>query len=169
MSVRDLTMVVAIDAQRGIGIDNKLPWHLPEDLAHFKRLTSGHPIIMGRKTFDSIGRPLPNRRNIVITRNSEWRHEGVEAVTSLEAAIELVGESTAFIIGGAQIFNDSLDLADRMVVTEIAHIFKCDTFFPALPEGQWQETARERHHSEVNGFDFDYVTYARVSNSSGRP
>jgi dihydrofolate reductase len=77
-----LTLVVAIDANNGIGINNQLPWHLPEDLAHFKRTTSGHPIIMGRKTFDSIGRPLPNRRNIVITRNPDWQHAGVEAVTS---------------------------------------------------------------------------------------
>ena len=157
----DLTIVVAIDAQRGIGVDNKLPWHLPEDLAHFKRLTSGHPIVMGRKTFDSIGRPLPNRRNIVITRNPDWRHEGVEAVTSLEAAIALVGEDTAFIIGGAQIFSDAFGLADRMVVTEIAHTFRCDTFFPPLPAGEWVETARERHHSDTQGVDFDYVTYER--------
>lgn len=156
-----LTIVVAIDAQRGIGVDNKLPWHLPEDLAHFKRLTSGHPIIMGRKTFDSIGRPLPNRRNIVITRNPEWRHDGVDAVTSLDAAIALVGENTAFIIGGAQIFNDSFGVADRMVITEIDHTFRCDTFFPALPEGQWTETAREHHHSDSQGFDFDYVSYQR--------
>jgi dihydrofolate reductase len=156
----DLTLVVAIDAQRGIGIDNKLPWHLPEDLAHFKRLTSGHPIIMGRKTFDSIGRPLPNRRNIVITRNPEWRHDGVEAVTSLEAAIALVGDATAFIIGGAQIFGESMNVADRMVVTEIAQSFACDTFFPAL-DGSWVETAREAQHSDANNFDFAYVTYER--------
>ena len=79
-----LSLVVAMDANRGIGVDNKLPWHLPEDLAHFKRVTLGHPIIMGRKTFESIGRPLPGRRNIVVTRNSEWRHEGVDGVHSLD-------------------------------------------------------------------------------------
>jgi dihydrofolate reductase len=157
----DLTMIVAIDAQRGIGIDNTLPWHLPEDLAHFKRLTSGHPIIMGRKTFDSIGRPLPNRRNIVITRNGAWRHDGVEAVTSLDAAIALAGDAPAFIIGGAQIFSESMDLADRMVVTEIAHTFNCDTFFPALDSNVWHETAREPHHSDANGYDYAFVTYQR--------
>jgi len=156
-----LTMVVAIDAQGGIGIDNQLPWHLPEDLAHFKRVTLGRPIIMGRKTFDSIGRPLPGRRNIVVTRNAEWRHDGVEAVTSLEAAIALVGDEEASIIGGAQIFNAALDLADRMIVTEIARTFDCDTFFPPIDPQVWQETARERHHSEAQGFDFDYVTYER--------
>lgn len=156
-----LTMVVAIDAQRGIGIDNQLPWHLPEDLAHFKRVTLGRPIIMGRKTFDSIGRPLPGRRNIVVTRNADWRHDGVEAVTSLEAAIALVGDEEASIIGGAQIFNAALDLADRMIVTEIARTFDCDTFFPPIDAQAWEETARERQHSATQGFDFDYVTYER--------
>ncbi len=158
----DLTIVVAIDAERGIGIDNKLPWHLPEDLAHFKRLTSGHPIIMGRKTFDSIGRALPNRRNIVITRNAEWRHDGVEAVPSLEAAIALVGEAPAFIIGGAQIFDAALAMADRMVVTEIAHTFACDTFFPKPEPGAWAETARAGYHSDANGYDYAFVTYDKA-------
>jgi dihydrofolate reductase len=158
----ELTIIVAIDAQRGIGIDNKLPWHLPEDLAHFKRLTSGHPIIMGRKTFDSIGRALPGRRNIVITRNADWRHEGVEAVSSLPAAIALVGDEPAAIIGGAQIFDESLPLADRMIVTEIQHTFECDTFFPELTPGAWRESARVTLHSESNGFDFSYVTYERI-------
>ena len=158
----ELTIIVAIDAQRGIGIDNKLPWHLPEDLAHFKRLTSGHPIIMGRKTFDSIGRALPNRRNIVITRNPEWRHDGVEAANSLEAAIALVQDAPAFIIGGAQIFADSLQLASRLVVTEIARTFDCDTFFPPLAAGQWKETARETHHADASELDYAFVTYERT-------
>ena len=156
-----LTLVVAIDAQRGIGVDNKLPWHLPEDLAHFKRVTLGHPIIMGRKTFDSIGRPLPGRRNIVVTRNAGWRHEGVEAVGSLEAAIALAGDEEASIIGGAQIFEAALPLAERMIVTEIDHVFACDTFFPEIDPEVWVETARERHRSEGNGFDYAYVTYVR--------
>ncbi|MES3023479.1 MAG: dihydrofolate reductase [Pseudomonadota bacterium] len=158
---QQLTIVVAIDAERGIGVNNTLPWRLPEDLAHFKRVTSGHPIIMGRKTFDSIGRPLPNRRNIVITRNPTWRHDGVEAVGSLDAAIALVGKAQAFIIGGAQIFAESMELAGRMIVTEIDHTFACDTFFPAIDASAWLETAREIHHSEANGFDFAFVTLER--------
>ena len=156
-----LTLVVAIDAQRGIGVDNKLPWHLPEDLAHFKRATLGKPMIMGRKTFDSIGRPLPGRRNIVVTRNPAWRHEGVEAVTSLDAAVKLVGDADASIIGGAQVFEAALPLAGRMIVTEIAHTFDCDTFFPPIDPALWVETAREGHRSEANGFDYAYVTYVR--------
>lgn len=157
-----LTLVVAIDASNGIGIDNQLPWHLPEDLAHFKRTTSGHPIIMGRKTFDSIGRVLPNRRNIVITRNPDWKHDGVEAVTSIAAAKALVGDAPAFIIGGGQIFADTLAEADRLIVTHIEKTFDCDAFFPAIDPAQWKEVAREKHHSDANGFDFSYVTYDRI-------
>jgi len=162
LTVGRLTLVVAIDAQRGIGVRNTLPWRLPEDLAHFKRVTTGHPIIMGRKTFDSIGRPLPNRRNIVVTRNPDWRHDGVDAVTSLADAIALAGGEDACIIGGAQIFNESFDVADQLIVTEIDHTFECDTFFPPLAPGQWQEVARELHHSEANGFDYSFVTYNKV-------
>ena len=157
-----LTLVVAVDANNGIGINNQLPWHLPEDLAHFKRTTSGHPIIMGRKTFDSIGRPLPNRRNIVITRNPDWQHDGVEAVTSIAAAKALVGDAPAFIIGGGQIFADTLAEADRLIVTHIDKVFDCDAFFPAIDPAQWKEIAREKHHSDANGFDFSYVTYDRI-------
>ncbi|RQO36017.1 diacylglycerol kinase [Herminiimonas sp. KBW02] len=157
-----LTIVVATDSNNGIGINNTLPWHLPEDLAHFKRTTSGHPIIMGRKTFDSIGRPLPNRRNIVITRNAEWQHAGVEAVTSLDAAKALVGDNQGFIIGGAQIYADTVAQVDRLIVTQIDKSFDCDAFFPAIDPKLWQETAREQHHSEANGYDYAYVTYERI-------
>ncbi|PIL40814.1 diacylglycerol kinase [Massilia psychrophila] len=158
-----LTLIVAFDAQRGIGIRNTLPWHLPEDLAHFKRVTSGHPIIMGRKTFDSIGRPLPNRRNIVITRNPAWRHDGVEAAASLLDALALIGGQRGFIIGGAQVFAESMDIADQMIVTEIGHTFECDTFFAPLVPGQWRESARESHHSKANGFDYSFVTYDKAN------
>src|SRR5579863_9831555 len=102
------TIIVAVDAQRGIGIDNTLPWRLPEDMSYFKKTTTGHPIVMGRKTFDSIGRALPNRRNIVITRNTNWQHEGVESAPSLDAAAVLIGDSEAFIIGGGQIYAEAL-------------------------------------------------------------
>jgi dihydrofolate reductase len=155
-----ITLVVAIDAQRGIGVDNKLPWHLPEDLAHFKRVTLGHPIIMGRKTFDSIGRPLPKRRNIVVTRNRDWRHEGVDSAASLADAIALVGDEPASIIGGAQIFNESMAIADRMIVTHIDGVYRCDTFFPEIDPAVWRETAREAHRS-LDGVAFSFVTYER--------
>ncbi|THC46621.1 dihydrofolate reductase [Massilia sp. Mn16-1_5] len=164
--MRRLTLVVAIDAQRGIGIDNRLPWHLPEDLAHFKRVTLGQPIVMGRKTFDSIGRPLPGRRNIVVTRNAGWRHEGVETAHSLEGALALLGDSDASIIGGGQIFAESMHLAQRMIVTEIAHTFDCDAFFPPIDPAVWIETARETHHSEAQGYDYAFVTYERAGSGA---
>lgn len=156
-----LTIVVATDSRRGIGIDNKLPWHLPEDLAFFKRTTSGHPIIMGRKTFESIGRPLPKRRNIVITRNPDWKHEGAETASSLQEAVKLASEEEVFVIGGAQIFAEALPHTQRLIVTEIDKAFECDTFFPQIDSSQWKEASRETHHSKANGFDFSYVVYER--------
>ncbi len=156
-----LSLIVAMDAQRGIGIDNTLPWRLPEDLAHFKRVTTGHPILMGRKTFESIGRPLPNRRNIVLSTNAQWRHDGVERAATIDAALALAEAPTVFVIGGAQIYALALPRATSVIVTEIAASFACDTFFPALDPAIWRESARETHHSEANGFDYAFVTYTR--------
>lgn len=156
-----LTLVVAIDANNGIGIDNQLPWHLPEDLAHFKRVTLGRPIVMGRKTFDSIGRALPGRRNIVVTRNASWSHAGVDTALSLDAALALLDGERASIIGGAQIFNEAVTLADEMIVTHIDHVFDCDTFFPPIDPTVWRETAREVHRAEALGCDYAFVTYQR--------
>ncbi|NYE60366.1 dihydrofolate reductase [Duganella sp. 1224] len=156
-----LTIIVATDAQRGIGINNTLPWKLPEDLAHFKRTTTGHPIIMGRKTFDSIGRPLPNRRNIIVTRNDKWSHDGVEAVGSLDAAIALLDGAEGYVIGGAEIYRQSLPLADQLIITQIDHTFDCDAFFPEIDAAAWQETAREAHVSEASGLHYAFVTLRR--------
>lgn len=156
-----LTIIVAIDRARGIGIGNRLAWRLPEDLAHFKRMTMGHPIIMGRKTFESIGRPLPGRRNIVVTRNPAWRHDGVETVASPEAAAALLDNGDAFIIGGAEIYAQALPLCTRLIVTEIDKVFDCDAFFPAFDPHQWQECARQGYYSEQIGCDYAFVTYQR--------
>lgn len=156
-----LTLVVAVDANNGIGLDNQLPWHLPEDLAHFKRVTLGKPIIMGRKTFDSIGRPLPKRRNIVVTRNAGWSHEGVDSAASLDAAIAMLDGEPASIIGGALVFIEAMNVADAMIVTHIHHAFRCDTFFPPIDPDVWIETARETHRAEEQGFDYAFVTYQR--------
>ncbi|MBP0597726.1 dihydrofolate reductase [Herbaspirillum sp. LeCh32-8] len=160
-SAGNLTIVVATDQNNGIGINNTLPWHLPEDLAHFKRTTSGHAILMGRKTFESIGRALPNRRNIVITRNAGWQHAGVETASSLQAAAELAGSAPAFVIGGAQIYAEALPLVNRLIITRIERAFDCDAFFPALDPQQWKETAREEHRAETGGFNYAFVTYER--------
>lgn len=156
-----LTLIVATDRQGGIGIQNALPWKLPEDMAFFKRTTSGHPVIMGRKTFDSIGRPLPNRRNIVVSRNPDWAHAGVELALTLEQALALVGDAQTFVIGGAQIYAAALAHAGHVLVTEIDHDFACDAFFPRLDPQQWQEISREAYHSDANAFDYAFVHYQR--------
>jgi len=160
-AMTNLTIIVATDSSNGIGINNTLPWHLPEDLAHFKRLTSGHPIIMGRKTFDSIGRPLPNRRNIVISRNAGWQHDGVERAASLQEALSMVaGVDEAFVIGGGQIFEQALPLVGKLVITRIAQNYECDAFFPELPDGAWKEVEREEHVSAA-GLPYAFITYTR--------
>ena len=156
-----LTLIVATERHNGIGINNALPWRLPEDLAFFKRTTTGHPILMGRKTFESIGRPLPNRRNIVITRNPGWQHEGVETAGSLQQAADLAGDGEVFVIGGAQIYADALPLASRLIVTEINADFACDAFFPAIDPAVWTELSREQRHSASQGFDYAFVIYHR--------
>ena len=161
MTSSGLAIIVAMDRQNGIGINNQLPWHLPEDLAHFKRVTSGHPILMGRKTFESIGRPLPNRRNIVITRNPAWQHAGVERAGSVAEAIALCGPDGGFVIGGAQVFIEALPLVQTLIVTEIDATFESDTWFPPVDATQWAEQSRERHHSDKTGLDFSIVTYQR--------
>ena len=156
-----ITLIVATERQRGIGINNTLPWRLPEDLAFFKRTTTGHTIIMGRKTFDSIGRPLPNRRNVVVTRNPGWTHAGVEVVGSLQQAAAVAGEGEAFVIGGAEIYQQALPLAQKLVVTEIDADITCDAFFPAIDPAHWQEVSRETHHAADNGLRYAFVIYTR--------
>ncbi len=157
----ELSLIVATERHNGIGIRNTLPWRLPEDLAFFKRTTTGHPIIMGRKTFDSIGKPLPNRRNIVVTRNPQWSHPGVDVASSLAEAAQLAGDSEAFVIGGAQIYLEALPLASNLVVTEIDADFECDAFFPVIDKAVWIESSRDAHHSESSGLNYAFVIYRR--------
>ena len=157
----ELSLIVATERRRGIGIRNTLPWRLPEDLAFFKRTTTGHTIIMGRKTFDSIGRPLPNRRNIVVTRNPDWSHPGVETAGSLQDAVSMAGDGEAFVIGGAQIYIESLPLASKLIVTEIDADIECDAFFPAIDPAVWAQVSREVHHSDSAGLDYAFAIYQR--------
>lgn len=156
------TLIVAYDRERGIGLNNALPWHLPEDLVYFKRTTTGKTIVMGRKTFDSIGRALPNRRNVVITRNPDWRRDGTETATSLKEALELAGQD-AFIIGGAEIFHQAIPMAGRILATEIDGQYGCDTFFPVLDPSVWREASRTPQRSEKTGIVFAFVDYQRVA------
>ncbi|MBE7940922.1 MULTISPECIES: dihydrofolate reductase [Ramlibacter] len=156
--------LIYIRARNGtIGQGGTMPWHLPEDLAHFRQMTTGKPVIMGRKTWDSLPprfRPLPGRRNIVVTRQAAWQAEGAEAVGSLESAIALCqGEPLAWVIGGAQLYHSALPLAQRAEVTELDADFEGDTFMPAL-DASWHEVARSRHVS-TTGLAYSFVTYTR--------
>lgn len=126
-----LSAIVAMTAERVIGKDGGLPWHLPEDLQFFKKTTTGHPIVMGRKTFDSIGRPLPKRQNIVLTRDSEWHHEGVDTLHEADALAELpLCSPEVFLIGGAEIYRLFLPRLDELIITHVHHPYPGDTFFP---------------------------------------
>jgi len=144
-----VTLVAAMGSNRVIGLDGDMPWHFSEDLAHFKRTTMGGTMVMGRKTFDSIGRPLPGRRTIVITRNTEWAHEGVEVVHSLGEALELAAtpeprhSAGVFIVGGGDVYAQALPIADRLVLTEIDEAPDGDTYFPEWSRDEWTETARD--------------------------
>jgi dihydrofolate reductase len=156
-----LSLIVAYAQNRVIGRDNTLPWKLPSDLAHFKRTTLGHPIIMGRKTWESLGRPLPGRRNIVITRDANYPAQGAECVTSLAQAIASVQDlEEAFVIGGAQIYQQALPFAQQVIATEVLASIEGDAFFAPLDKAQWIETSRQSHPAE-NGLCFDIVHYRR--------
>ena len=158
------SIVVAYDLQRGIGAKNDLLWlrDLPSDLAHFKDITMGGAIIMGRKTYESIGRPLPGRRNIVVSRQ-QLELPGVDVVDSLEAAYELTEADDVFIIGGGQVYFQAVDQADRIYATEVYEEFpQADIFFPEL-SADWKEVSRESHKADgKNLYDFDFVVYERA-------
>ena len=157
------TIVVAFDRGNGIGANNDLLWlhDLPADLRHFKDLTSGHTIIMGRKTFESIGRPLPNRQNIVVSRSFEGA-EGIEVARSIDEAYSLA-KGDIFVIGGAQIYEEAMSSVDEIKATEVDETFpQATVFFPKIDPELWQETAREHHDAdEANKYAYDFVTYAR--------
>jgi dihydrofolate reductase len=161
MAAPKLTLVAAVARNGVIGKDNRLPWHLPEDLAHFKALTTGNAVIMGRKTWESLPpkfRPLPQRLNIVVSRDPAYRADGATTVTSLAAAVAEADDKPAFVIGGAEIYEQSLALADCLELTEVELDCEGDAFFPAFDRQRWRETARERHRS-ASGVDYAFVTY----------
>ncbi|MDQ7948587.1 MAG: dihydrofolate reductase [Pedobacter sp.] len=164
------SIIVAIAENHAIGKDNQLLWHLPADLKHFKVLTTGHPIIMGRKTYDSIGKPLPNRRNIVVTRQHGLEIDGVEVVNSLNDALSLCrDEMETFIIGGAEIYKSALDKTDRIYLTTVHATYEADAFFPALDLANWQEIEQEHHQAdEKNAVAYTFSTLERKSTTSSR-
>jgi dihydrofolate reductase len=160
--------LIAVVASNGaIGRNNRLLVHLPEDLKHFKRTTLGHPVVMGRKTFDAIGRPLPGRRNIVVTHDASWRLDGVERADSLDAALASVdpGE-TVYVIGGGELYAQALPLADELVLTELDPAFDGDTFFPRWDRSAFAETSRESHVAP-QGWRYHFVRYRRKVPGAG--
>ena len=157
-----LCLIAAVARNGAIGKNNQLLVHLPGDLPRFKKLTLGCAVIMGRKTWDSIGRPLPQRRNIVITRNVSWKADGAEAAASLAAAVASVaGEPKAFVIGGAQIYAQALPLADELFLTEIDADFEGDAFFPEWNRAGFKQTSRE-DHSTPQGLRYSYIHYNKT-------
>ncbi|MCX4044266.1 type 3 dihydrofolate reductase [Aeromonas veronii] len=160
-----ISMIAAMAHDRVIGLDNQMPWHLPADLAHFKRVTLGKPVLMGRKTFESIGRPLPGRRNLVISRNPDYQAEGIEVVGSVEAALALLAGSSVeelMVIGGGHLYAEMLPSADCLYLTHIDLAVEGDTRFPAFDDGQWQRIECDSHPAdEKNPCPYSFETWQR--------
>lgn len=168
-----LSIIVAVAGNNAIGRKNELLWHISQDLKYFKATTTGHPVIMGRKTYDSIGRPLPGRRNIVLTRGGEVVGEiknpditSLEVVNDLEYVIEIAkGEGEFFVMGGGQLYKQTFEKADRLYITKIyAEAEDADTFFPEIKEGEWKViNCSERFMDQENGIEFQFVVYERIN------
>jgi dihydrofolate reductase len=153
----NVTLIAAVGRNGVIGADNDMPWHLPEDFAFFKRTTMGHPMVMGRKTFDSIGRVLPGRRTIVVTRQADWSHADVATAHSLSEALSLAGPADeVFVCGGGQVYAEAMPWARRLLITEVDQSPEGDVRFPEIDPGQWREVSREARDG------FSWVTYERT-------
>lgn len=157
-----LSLIVAVSSNDVIGVNNTLPWHLSEDLKRFRALTTGHHIIMGRKTYESLNRLLPDRTTVIVTRNRDYKVPGAVMTHSLEEAISRCqNDPEAFLIGGAELYKEGLKLADKLYVTEIHAEYQGDAFLPEFNLSEWQEVSREAHVS-AQGLPFSYVTYDRI-------
>lgn len=159
-----ISLIWAMDKNRVIGSNNQLPWHLPEDLKYFKRVTMGCPIVMGRKTFDSIGRVLPGRENVIMTRDIDYVKEGCKIVHSLDELLQYSKgkKEEVFVIGGAEIFKETLPFADKLYITVIQHEFPGDTFFPSFSLNEWELVSSEAGlKNEQNPYDYDFLVYRR--------
>jgi len=154
-----ISIIVAMDENRLIGSNNALPWHLSADLQHVKQLTTGHAIILGRKNYESIGRPLPNRKNIVISRNPDYDAPGCVVVNSIEAALKAAAGDDIFIFGGAKIYEQMFDLAERMYLTQIHATFEGDSWFPKYDPAGWEEIERQDFSAnEKNPYSYSFIT-----------
>jgi dihydrofolate reductase len=159
------TIVVAMGEKNEIGFENQLLWHLPKDLKHFKEITSGHPVIMGRKTYESIGKPLPNRTNIVVSRKTDWFEEGILIVGSIKEAVKFAKkiDEEVFIIGGGKIYEQTMDIVDKLEVTLVKADLEADTFFPKIDPKIWKKTDEICHEKdEKNQYDFCFQSFERI-------
>ena len=163
MLFRSVSLIAAMAENRVIGVNNTLPWRLPADLRHFRQLTTGHHVIMGRRNYESIGKPLPDRTNIVVTRNTEYRAPGCEIKHSLVDALQDIQDDTeVFVIGGAEIYRQAMSDADRIYLTLVHANISGDTFFPEFDTREWNEISRTRHKAdEKNPHAYSFVTYDR--------
>jgi len=164
-----ITIIAAIGKNNALGKDNQLLWRLPKDLRHFKSLTENHPIVMGRKTYESIGKALPNRTNIVVSRKENWFQEDILIVSKLKEAIKFAKkiDEDIFIIGGGEIYKQTIELADRLEITLVEEDFEADTFFPRIDLKIWLKTNEEFHaKDEKNDHDFYFQTYERIINDN---
>ena len=161
-----ITIIAAIATNNALGKDNDLIWHLPADLKRFKKVTTGHHILMGRNTFESIGKPLPNRTTVIITRNNNYFKDGCLIASSIEEAIDLAKEDTnIFLIGGAQIYKQAMEnnLVDKLDITLVHQEFEADVFFPEIDPSVWKEVSREDFKAdEKNKYDYSFVSFVRV-------
>ncbi len=158
-----ITLIAAASENNALGKDNQLVWHLPNDFKRFKQITSGHYIIMGRKTFESFPKPLPNRTHIIITRQKNYKVEGCHVVNSIEKAIEISPkDEEVFIIGGAEIYNQSIDFADKIELTRVHATFDADAYFPEINLNHWKLIFEEHHaKDEKHNFDFTFQTFVK--------
>lgn len=162
-SSKEITLIAAASENNALGKDNKLIWHLSEDLKRFKRLTQGHAIIMGRKTFESMPRALPNRKNIVLTNNKDYQVKDAWVAHSIDEALHLTdGDPQPFIIGGGEVYKLFLPIADKIELTRVHSSFEADAFFPELDSTQWDLVEEEKHHSSSDQpYDYSYLTYKK--------
>jgi dihydrofolate reductase len=159
-----ISFLVAMDQKRTIGKDNDLPWHLPADLKYFKQVTMGHPIVMGRKTHEAIGRVLPGRENIVLTREKSYTSPGCTVIHSIEDLLNIDKEKDeeVFVIGGAEIFKEVFTSADRLYITLIEDVFEGDTYFPDFDQSEWEVVSKEKGiKDEKNPYDYYYIVFKR--------
>jgi len=159
------TIVVAMGEKNEIGFKNQLLWHLPKDLKHFKDITSGHPIIMGRKTYESIGKPLPNRTNIVVSRQKDWFEEGILIVGSIKEALKFAKkiDEEVFVIGGGNIYEQTMDVVDKLEVTLVKADLEADTYFPKIDPKVWKKVEEVCHEKdEKNQYDFCFQRFEKI-------